>query len=250
MIFDNKPFYLIDNNGISTLFTAVNSILPIGMRGVIREDDQTNPYLVSDTLEADMYLTKRKIDFEEGFLSQYRYEIENAAETQHISTDLLTAVVMLERINRGGWNYQLLEQMAVSWMSNYLIRRNATLGLAQINILDAQKYFHKAPNLYLKEMLEPTVSIALCAYALRQLLDAYDPWEHVSTDSPFSELYFDEKISDNYKCSLYIASEYICGINNVRKKYVLVYAQYIHSIAPDFYTKYDRSNKHTENSYG
>lgn len=63
MIFEDKSFYFIDNNGIGILFSIVNLAMPIEMRKIIKEDEQNNPYLISDTIAADMYLTRRKIQF-------------------------------------------------------------------------------------------------------------------------------------------------------------------------------------------
>lgn len=234
VIFENKSFFLIDNSGIQTLLTILSLAMPIGMRKIVKEDDQNNPYLISDTIAADMYLTRRKIQFEKVFFEQYRYEIEKAAEKHSIASALLTIVVQLEKINRGAWNYHFFERLAVYLVPGFLIHRNASLGLTQVSIKTAQGYFHKAPKLYLKDMLKPEISIDLCAYVLRNILDEYDVYSP-SDDEPFYDLFVQRQISDNYKCSLYIASNYICGTNNVLKKYALVYAELINDEAPAFY---------------
>ena len=226
MIFENKGFYLIDNNGIKTLLTIISFVMPIGIRKLLKEEEQDNPYLVSDTIAADMYLTRRKIQFEEDFFEQYRYEIKNAAEKQRINPALLTIVLQLEKINRGTLFYLFSEQLAVRIIPGWLIRRDATLGLAQISIKTAKGFFHKAPQLYLRDMLKPEISIELCAYTLSNILNDYS-YFCPSDNDLFIDLFEDEGISDNYKRSLYIASNYICGTNDVLKKYILVYAELI-----------------------
>lgn len=231
MIYEGKPFYLFDNNGLQILFEILSLLLPFGMRRIIKEEEQDNPYLVSDTLYADMYLTTRKIQFEEPFFSQYSYEIEEAAKKFRISPELLSIVIKLEKINRGAWRNRLSEQLAVRIIPKLLIRRNVTLGLAQISIKNAHGYFHVAPQRYIRDMLKPEISIELCAFVLRDLLDEYQSY-WPSDDDPFYDIYESKDESDNYKCALYIASNYICGANDVLKKYTLVYAQLIDDNAP------------------
>ena len=234
VIFENKGFFLIDNSGISTIVTLFGFVMPTGVRKIIKEEDQDNPYLVGDTFAADMYLTRRKIQFEEAFFDQYRYEIDKIAEKYDISPALLTIVIQLEKINRGTWRHYISEKIMVRFFPNHLIKKNATLGLAQINIKTAHGFFHMAPSRYLKEMLIPEKSIELCAYILKDIIEEYSYYTP-SHEDPFIDLYEDNAITDNYKCGLYIASTYICGISDVFKKYTLVYAELINEVAPVFY---------------
>ena len=231
MIFENKGFALIDNNGIKTVAAVFGIISPFHIRKYIREEEQDNPYLVHDTYDADIYLTRRKMSFEKDFINQYQNEIVEAAREFEIMPVLLSTVVQLEKINRGSWLYRVAERMAVRWIPGYLIRRDATLGLAQISIKTAKRYFHKAPKLYITEMLKPEISIKLCAFMLNDIISDYRKYGPSESET-LNALYEDEDISEDYKLCVYIASQYVCGNNNTLKKFVLVYADIIHGVHP------------------
>lgn len=227
MIIEGKSFYLIDNNGIKLLFSILSILSPIGIRKMIQEEEQDNPYLVSDTFCADLYFSIRKIQFNKRFFDQYKYEIEKAAKDHNLSSALLMIVIKLEKINRGSWLFCLAEQLAVRFFPGLLIHLDASLGLAQIKISKAQGRFHMAPQKYIRDMLKTDVSIDLCGYVLQDILKEYESFMPSDKD-PFFDVYVgDNDISENYKRSLYIASKYVCGEKNVMKKYVLVYAQLI-----------------------
>ncbi len=236
MIFDNKGFYLIDNNGIKTIWTVVNLVSPLALRKYIKEEEQDNPYLLSDTFPADLYLTKRKIQLSNNYINQFSYEIESSAEKYGMDQGLLRKIVQLEYINRGSIINRLLEKTAVRFIPGLLIHKDVSLGLAQIKISNAKGYFHMAPCRYVPQMLKPEISIDLCAYTLRNLLDEYEYYEPCEYDECLTEIYDDkENISLNYMVGLYIASEYICGNKDTLKKYVLVYAAIIQDESPAVY---------------
>lgn len=234
VIYEGKNFFLIDNSGIQLLYTIIGLVMPIGMRKILKEDEQDNPYLVSDTKYADIYLTKRKMDFNSPFFDHFRYEIDEAANKNNVSPALLRTVLQLERINRGTWFNRIGERLAVRFIPHILISRNATLGLGQVSIKKAHGYFHRAPERYIREMLKPEIGIELCAYVLKDIIIDYEEFSP-SADDPLADLFEDRYLSVDYKISVFVASHYICGDNNALKKYILIYADIIHEQCPSFY---------------
>ena len=236
MVFDNKGFYLIDNNGIKTIWTVINLVSPVALRKFIKEEEQDNPYLLSDTFPADLYLTKRKMQLSNDYIDQYSYEIESSAEKYGMNYGLLRTIIQLEYINRGSIINRLIEKAAVHFVPGLLVKKDASLGLTQIKISNAKGYFHMTPCRYVEQMLKPEISIDLCAYILKNMLDEYEYYEPCEYDECLTEIYDDkENISQNYMVGLYIASEYICGYKNTLKKYVLVYAAIIQDEFPALY---------------
>lgn len=231
MIFDNKSFYLLDNNGINILLSILGMSGPVGIGKLMKKDDQDNPYLVSDTFSADLYLTKRKMIFQKEFINSYKYEIENSATKYGINPYLLETIVRLEIANRYTFFNRTIEHLAVRFIPNIIIRMNASIGLAQIKISNAQKYFHRAPQLFLPEMLKPEISIDLCAYMLKSIIDKYTDY-NPHEDIEMEGFYDDDDLSDDYKMSVYLASKYLCGDNLVLQKYVMVYATIINETSP------------------
>ena len=112
--------------------------------------------------------------------------------------------------------------------------------MAQISIRMAHDYFQKAPKRYLAEMLKPEVSIDLCAYIVRELLDGYQAQCDIEYFEDYEDINFD--LTDNMKLSLYIASEYTCGHNLSLRKFVMVYATIIQDTYPINYLSKNEGN--------
>lgn len=231
MIFENKGFYLVDNSGINTLVTILGLGGPVGIRRIMKKDQQDNPYLVGDTFQADLYLTKRKIVFQKSFIEQYSNEILQSAEKYNIDSDLLKTIIQLEIINRNSLYNRILEKISVRFFPGVLIHIDASLGLAQIKISTAKDYFHMAPRRYLSDMLKPEINIDLCAFTLKKILEEYDNYDY-TMDENLEGLDEDQDITDDFVMSVYIASRYICGKNYILNKYVLVYAKIISETCP------------------
>ena len=85
---------------------------------------------------------------------------------------MLRTIVQLEVINRGSIFHRILEKLAVRVVPSIVIKLDASLGLAQIKVSNAKEYFHYSPRRYLSEMLKPEISIDLCAYMLKQLIES------------------------------------------------------------------------------
>lgn len=234
LLFEGASSFFIDNSAFSFLISLLEFCAPFGIRKLLDKEGQENPYIDSDTFMADLCLTRRKIQFEKGFKDQYYYEILKSAQKYGIGMELLTTVLQLERINRGSMHGQLIESILVKRFGNILIKKNATLGLAQISIQMAKDYFQKAPERYLPEMLKPEISIDLCAYMIRKLLDEYQKnGFDLECFEDYEDIYFD--LDDNMKLSLYIASEYTCGYNLSLRKFAMVYATIIQDARPIHY---------------
>ena len=230
MLFDGKSNFFIDNGAFNLVISIFGFCSPFGIRNLLEKEGQENPYIDSDTYVADLCLTKRKIQFDRSFVKQYHYEILSSAKKFRLSAELLKTVIELERINRGSWYNRLIERVAVKFFAEYIIRKNATIGEAQISIMEAHSFFRKAPKLYLSEMLRPEISIDLCAFKLRELLDKYPQSCDIIYFSDYEDIYFE--LDDDMKLSIYIATEYTCGKKLSLRKFVLVYATVINETKP------------------
>lgn len=235
VVFEGKSNYLLDNNGLGFLFMIIRLCIPLGIRKLINHEETENPYMDSETFTADLCLTKRKILFDSQFEYDYLYELMKSAEKHDIGQNLLTTVLQLERINRGSWYHQKMEQFIVHYFPKYAIRKKMTIGMAQISIPWAQEYFQEAPEKYIKKMLEPDTSIDLCACKIRSLIDEYENDFDRGENSEHWDLYNDLNLSDDQEISLYIASQYICGEKISLKKYVMIYMTLLESTQPSNY---------------
>ncbi len=233
VVFQESHFYLVENNGISLIFSIISISSPFGMRGLLNKEGQENPYIDSDTFLADLCFTKRKILFENRFEKEYEYEIYESAKKYNITPKLLTTIIQLERINRDILAIRLLEKICVKYLKWYLIKKNATLGVAQIDIKTAKDYFHAAPEKYLSQMLDVSTGIDLCAFRIRKILEAYDGIDiDNETYKQYEDLLDTNHTSLDQKLSIYLASEYVCNARLSLRKFVMIYATLIEETCP------------------
>ena len=221
MIFSAKEFALLDNAGISFFWQLLGITTPFGIREVLERAEEGNPHMDAATFPADLIMTERKLWFERHFCEDYENELVTAAEKYNLSYELLTTIICLERINRKTWYMQQAERVVCRWFPNLAIKKNMSLGLAQISVAVAKRYYQQAPQRFLNKMLQPEESIMLCAFYLRELIDQFldqGGWAEVpEVDGVCAELEIHDFLA------LFIASQYICGCNVSLKKYVLVY---------------------------
>lgn len=116
---------------------------------------------------------------------------------------------------------QRAEYIICRWFPSVAINKNMTLGIAQISVEVAKRYYQQAPRRFLSKMLLPEESIKLCAFHLRELIDQFNEQEKW-TDVPEIDGIRSE-LEKNELLALHIASQYICGCNVSLKKYALVY---------------------------
>lgn len=223
IVLEGKQYYLLENSGISLAWQLLGLCIPSAVRELLERVEQENPYMDADTFPADLYMTRRKISFESGFVEDYRYQLAAAAEKYQISEQLLERVVMLELINRGSLLERLLERAVVTLLPRVAVRKNLSIGLCQIRIRWAQNYYQEPPLRYMRKMLRPEESILLCAAYLRETLDEWDATWCDETETGLDE---------NDQLSLYIASEYVCGCEKSLRKFALVYMTLIAECNP------------------
>jgi len=230
MIFFNKSFFLLENTGVSFLSQIAGLCIPVGFRDILERHEYTNPYMDEATFSADLCMTYRKMIFEQHFVDEYFHEIADAAEKYHIDYKLLETIILLERINRKTWYRQKIEYLACRFIPSYVIKRNCTLGLAQISVNTASEFFAKSPRRYLLDMLKDEVSIELCAYHLNRLLERYNRRWFSRHD--IGGEYNTGDLNATDQLSLYIASNYVCGCNVSLRKFTLVYMTIISQSDP------------------
>lgn len=229
MITMGKEFFLLDNSGFNFVMQMIGMCIPVSVRQLLERIELSNPYMDGDTFAADLIMTQRKMWFEQKFCDQYFYEINQAADKYEIHDKLLETIILLELTNRKSWYMQLAEKIVCRYFPQIAIRRNMTLGVAQISVSVAKEYYQQAPTRFLGKMLKPEESIELCAFYLRRLIDQYNRHGWEDSDEWIDEI---EGLTRQQEASLFIASQYICGCNVSLRKFALVYMTILSPFRP------------------
>lgn len=230
ILLNQKSFFLLENAALSLIIQFVIILLPQGLRGLINYHEEDDPYMDASTFAADLAMTCRKMRFERRFINNYSKEIEKEAEKYGMNDELLRTIILLELVNRRNWYVRAAEHLGCRLFPNFVIKKNCSLGIAQISVSIAKSYYQTSPNRFLLDMLKPEESIALCAYRINELL--YDFAEEKADIDDVCEEYSLDNLSANDRLSLYIASQYICGCNVSLRKFVLVYMTLIAQTDP------------------
>lgn len=229
MLTKGKEFFLLDNSAFNFIIQIIGLCIPLGIRKILEDTETSNPYMDCATFSADLIMTQRKMWFEQKFCDQYSYEISKAADKYMIDDKLLETILLLERINRKSWYMQLAERFVCKYFPQIAINQDMSLGIAQISVSIAKKYYQQAPTRFLKRMLRPEESIELCAFYLRELIDIYTKRGWENSDEWIEGVC---EVDEEHKMSLFIASHYVCGCNLSLRKFALVYMTLIAPLHP------------------
>lgn len=125
---------------------------------------------------------------------QYLEWISNSSKNG-LDPELLFSIVVIEKMNRGGFINYLFEKTLSLLAPSIIIKMNASIGLCQIRVGAAKKVLKHSENNIVKKLMVPKNNINIMAKLLK--------------------LYNDENTEDKINCRKIILNLHISG-----KKYV------------------------------
>lgn len=222
---------IFTNSAATFLWPIFSEVFREGLRNKFRNEKTDNPYILDVRLYTDCAITKQKFSYEEKFIKMYNFEIERSAQKYDLSTETLKTVLLLEKINRADCLNNILEHIACRCLPTIVIKRNCTLGVAQVSVNNAQDYFQQAPRYYLLKMLDKATSIDLCAFMLRKICDSFS--EYMNESELDDNIVFENDYKRlEWKLAYHIACEYLTGNNDSKTNFALVYAALLYETYP------------------
>jgi hypothetical protein len=201
-------------------------LLPLVIRLMLNRFDEQNPVAIDyDTFPADMSHTWRKISrYDKYYEAKYGPLIADASKLYNLNPTMIKYLFILVHDHRGGWYYKLGEYILCYFFPKIAVRLDISVGIAQIKISLAQKYYNQPPRTFLRKLLTPQNQVDLCSRYFRDIYDEYLIEKNKYDDDVESLCY-------------YLARRYTGAIITRDRKFVHIYATIFKSCDPLRYLK-------------
>lgn len=243
-IFENKYLLLFDNTGIGIIATILLYIFPVSFDGVLAKFSFLGSGIDLDTYLEEIKIVDILLYCEKYILDLYSYEIERICNKYDISKELLETIASLEYIYRGRWYYRFLEIILCKYFPKTAIKKDISVGIAQIKISTAKKIKEECPLKFINNLYKPEFNLEICAAYLKSLIDNYyqlksneytvsyidsDEVEDEDINNYVEEYAAARNDLDKEDIFNYIASNYLCENDDKLNRTVMVYSSILRS---------------------
>ena len=224
VLFREKEIYWLDNQAISLFFTLIAIIIPIPIETFIAKYSHVVIIQNIDTFLEEVYICERQVNMKNHSIELNKYIINKIAKENDINIKILETIIRLECFYRKRLYYRIMEYILTKYFSFYAIKKDISVGIAQIKISTAQKLLQENPYTFVKELHEDSLNIQLCGKYIKYLISEYK--------TKLRE-YEDRMVPGYVDVYDYIACEYLGGIPTNKERTVLVYSAVLRSIMKD-----------------
>lgn len=218
IIFKGEEFVLVSNDGIKILWTLISYAFPVTFEGFVSKSINNVPFYNDiDTFHEDLKIVKYQLKLEYPLIETYCYEINKAAKKNNINVNLLKTILTLEYINRGQCYNRLIETILCKYFPSIAIRKDISVGLAQIKISTAKDVLQRNPFRFVKKLVVTEFNISVCAKYLKKIINEY----YKDTNQANDDFY------------TYVAAKFLSGDKSSRDRNVMIYSAIIREQCKD-----------------
>lgn len=215
----DSTIYWLDNQAITFLFSLIMMAFPIPLEAIISKFARIVVVQTIDTFLEEVYILEHQLNMECPSIEKNKYFIDRVARENDISTVLLETILRLEVFYRGRVYNTILEKCACTFCSKLAIKKNISVGIAQIKISTAKEILRENPEHFVKKLCDDELNIEICAKLLKSIINEYD-------DLRIKNIYEYENYKDIYD---YIACEYMGAYVWTKDKTALIYSAVLRS---------------------
>ena len=215
----DSTIYWLDNQAITFLFSLIMMAFPIPLEAIISKFACVVVVQTIDTFIEEVYILEHQLNMECPQIEKNKYHIDRVARENDISIILLETVLRLEVFYRGRVYNKILEKFVCIFFSELAIKKNISVGIAQIRISTAKEILRENPEHFIKRICEDNLNIEICGKLLKSIINKYD-------DLYTTDIYEYENYEDIFD---YIACEYIGAYPWQKDKTALIYSAVLRS---------------------
>lgn len=215
----DSTIYWLDNQAITFLFSLIMMAFPIPLEAIISKFACVVVVQTIDTFIEEVYILEHQLNMECPQIEKNKYHIDRVARENDISILLLETVLRLEVFYRGRVYNKILEKFVCIFFSELAIKKNISVGIAQIRISTAKEILRENPEHFIKRICEDNLNIEICGKLLKSIINKYD-------DLYTTDIYEYENYEDIFD---YIACEYIGAYPWQKDKTALIYSAVLRS---------------------
>lgn len=232
-----EQLFWLDNQFISILAALITIIIPVPAEMILAKFTHVVIIQKIDTFLEEVYILEKQLNMRYPQLESDKYLIDDVAKECNINVKLLKTILQLEIIYRERMYYRGLEWFLCRFLKGFAVRKDISVGIAQIKISTAQKILRQNPKDFIQELTKNEVNIKICGKYLRQLIERYG---YLTETGDF---YVQEHYHDVFD---YIACEYLGGIPETKERTVLIYSAVLRSVLSELPLSYMGSKEREE----
>jgi hypothetical protein len=211
--------YWLDNQAVTILSSLIMIAFPITIETIISKFTRIVVAQTIDTFIEEVYILEHQLNMECSAIEKNRYLIDRVARENDVNIVLLETILRLEIFYRGRAYNRVLEKCACKYFSGIAIKKNISVGLAQIKISTAKEVLRDDPYNFIKKICEDKLNIEVCGRLLKKIINEYNDMLEGNSWG-----------CDNYKDIYdYIACEYIGASVLQKDKIALIYSAVLRS---------------------
>ena len=220
----DESIYWLDNQAISLIISLIVVAIPIPVETIIAKFTHVVIVQRVDTFREEVYICEKQLNMDYTSINLNKYKIDDVAMDNDINIELIETIIKLECLYRERLYYRFVENVLTKYFSKYAIRKDISVGIAQIKISTAQKMLRQNPNLFIKKICNDEINIELCGKYIKSIIDEYFYLKNVqdySVNNNFIDIYD------------YIACQYLGGNPENKEKTILIYSAVLRSVLSD-----------------
>lgn len=168
-----QQLFFLDNQAVSLLMTLIGLAIPIPLESLIAKLSCVVIVQTLDTYLEQAYLIERQINIEHPKLKANKYLIDDVAKKNDININILYGILQLEIFYRERIYYRILENILCKYMEDVAIKKDISVGIAQIKISTAQSLLQTNPKNFIKDVVKDELNIELCGRYLKKIIEDY-----------------------------------------------------------------------------
>lgn len=238
ILYGNEHIYWLDNQAISLFLALITMAIPIPVESCIAKFSHVAIVQKIDTFLEEIYIYEQQLNMPCRSVEINKFVIDDVAKSNDINTKFLETIVKLECFYRKRIYYKFIETLLTRLFSSYAIKKDISVGIAQIKVSTAQKVLRQNPYLFIKKLCNDQFNIEICGKYIKKLILEYNYELESNTECT------EEAFADIFD---YIACQYLGGSPYNKEKTILIYSAVLRSVLrnePIYYVGSDNSDRH------
>ncbi|MGE9950007.1 hypothetical protein [Coprococcus catus] len=211
--------YWLDNQAITMFFSLILLAFPVSVEAILSKFARIVVVQTIDTFVEEVYILEHQLNMEHPLIEENKFIIEKIARDNDVSVVLLETVLRLEIFYRGRKYNRMIERFICRFFPRIAIKKNISVGVAQIRISTAEEILRENPFNFIKKICDDKLNIEICARLLRNIINKYEDMKETGS-------YYCEDYEDIYD---YIACEYLGAYAEQKDKTALIYSAVLRS---------------------
>lgn len=211
--------YWLDNQAIAMFFSLILLAFPVTVEAILSKFARIVVVQTIDTFVEEVYILEHQLNMEHPLIEENKFIIEKIARDNDVSVVLLETVLRLEIFYRGRKYNRMIERFICRFFPRIAIKKNISVGVAQIRISTAEEILRENPFNFIKKICDDKLNIEICARLLRNIINKYEDMKETGS-------YYCEDYEDIYD---YIACEYLGAYAEQKDKTALIYSAVLRS---------------------